>query len=150
MSDKPAWQIPGDGNPDGSDPGTWVACGHADGVIFLGDVYDTGASSNEAPQIVSAGYERQSLRYLKNPDSDPQAKAWRTAHHGELGFAVPDIAFLLNKFPQIYAEAEEQCRPIERIFLANKMGVNANATEHAPHWRVEKVEDGIWAVFYER
>lgn len=138
------WKIPGDGNEIGTPPGEWVACGAADGVIFLGDIL--GPTEHGKIRILFVGYERQALRYLRPPLSHPQAAAWIAAHPGERGFCAPDISFLLNRHREIFAEAEATQRPIERIFIATIAGINANQPEH--RWIVEKVEDGIWAVLY--
>lgn len=140
--------IPGEGNPEGSAPAAWQCCGKADAVIFLGDIEGL-LPDRRTIGCTSPGYERRAKCYMRPPLSDPEAKIWAEAHGGQEGYAMPDISFLLQVNPEIMQEAERMQRPVERLFRANRAGINANQPEHASRWRVSKVEDGIWAVIYE-
>ena len=138
---------PGDGNAVGSPEESWKPCGRCDGVIYLGDIE---AYSHETQQLetVSAGNERQALRYLADPRLHPEAAAWMKAHPGQLGLCAPSIEFLLNQHPEIFKAAEAAQRPIRRHFVVSQRSLNANQPEHIRRWHLQQVEEGIWVVWY--
>ena len=130
------WTAPGGGNAPGTARGAWQPCGHADGVIFLGDLHGDG------------GYERQALRYLRPAAAHPEAALYVKKHCVTTGISdnSSNAAFLLQRHPEIFEAAKASGRKIEPFFCPTEAGRHINQPQYRDRWSVQKVEEGVWAV----
>ena len=138
--------IPGEGNEPGSEPATWVPCGKADGVIFLGRLPG------------DDGYQRQALRYLRHFSGHAQSDAFVKKHRADAKGRVrkmmgitdhsSNAAFLIQAHPEILAAAEAADRKIEPWFAPTKAGRLINQPQYRNKWLVKNVEEGVWVVYF--
>ncbi len=141
---------PGEPRFDGPDDHIAIPSGNADGVLyFKGTGFSVRQNGQTIWKTTAQSKEERALCYLRRLSADDRRAPDGTTHL--LGVShhfgeFKDVLYNYNRALFVGYDTKD----IENLMVADYKGTNALRPEFMPHWKVYAVEEGVWAIVFDK
>ena len=141
---------PGEPRAEGPDDHTAIPSGNADGVLyFKGTGYQVRQNGQTIWRTTAQSKEDRAFCYLRRLSEDERRAVDGTTHILGVSRHFGEFQDVLINYNRAQFAGYDP-KDIANLMVADFKGTNALRPEYMPYWKVFKVEDGVWAIVFDK